>query len=227
MSRIAFVLVVLAAVGLSGCCKSDDAFRPEPGDLLFQDLDLGPLCDAIEKVTEGCGGADFSHVGIASPNNDGSVVVIEAVPDGVLTTPLDAFLERSLDADGNPKVLVGRLRPEYRRLIPPALDAARALTGRQYDGVFAIDNDRYYCSELVYEAFRKADDGKPLFELAPMTFRDPDTGATMPAWLDYFNDLKTPVPEGEPGINPGGISRSSAIEIVHAYGKPSGWRGAP
>ena len=29
------------------------------------------------------------------------------------------------------------------------------------------------------------------------------------------------IPEGELGLNPGGISRSALIEIVHQYGNPS------
>ena len=31
------------------------------GDLLFQDLNCGELCDAIETVTQGVDGKDFSH----------------------------------------------------------------------------------------------------------------------------------------------------------------------
>ena len=34
------------------------------GDLLFQDIDCGGLCDAIEKVTAGVKGYHFSHVGL-------------------------------------------------------------------------------------------------------------------------------------------------------------------
>ena len=45
----------------------------------------------------------------------------------------------------------------------------------------------------------------------------------MPAWVDYFRDLNAPVPEGEPGVNPGGISRSPKVAIVHSYGRPAGW----
>ncbi len=215
--------VVFAAGLVLACQRPTQSFSPEPGDLFFQDLDAGPLCDAIEKVTRGCRGAKFSHVGVVARSADGGVIVIEAVPEGVQETALAEFLARSRDATGGPKVVVGRLRPPHLDLIPGALEAGRALLGRPYDGVFAIDNDRYYCSELVYEVFRRANGGRPLFELVPMTFRDPATGTTMPAWTDYFRKLGAPVPEGEPGINPGGISRSPEIEIVHAYGKPTGW----
>jgi len=215
--------VVALACALAGCQQFGGRFTPEPGDLLFQDLDAGPLCDAIEAVTEGVGGAKFSHVGIAARSNDGRAIVIEAGGGGVKTTSLEQFLARSRDARGRPKVVVGRLRPAYRHLIPRALDEAVALLGKPYDKVFAIGNDGFYCSELVYEAFRRANGGQPLFDLAPMTFRDPATGATLPTWADYFRKLDAPVPEGQPGINPGGISRSSAIRIIHAYGRPTGW----
>ena len=35
------------------------------GDLLFQNLDCGSLCDAIETVTEGYNAQKFSHIGLA------------------------------------------------------------------------------------------------------------------------------------------------------------------
>lgn len=227
-TRLCSVWVVLLSVAVSAgmmvaCQPLAERFVPEPGDLLFQDLDAGPLCDAIEKVTEGCRGAKFSHVGIAARSNDGSIVVIEAVSQGVKVTPLADFRARSRDSDGRPKVVVGRLRRPHRRMIPAALDAAEALLGKPYDEVFAIDNDRYYCSELVYEIFRRANGGRPLFELAPMTFNDPMTRETLPAWVDYFQKLGAPIPEGKPGINPGSLSRSPKLEMVHAYGRPTGW----
>jgi len=53
-----------------------------------------------------------------------------------------------------------------------------------------------------------------------MTFKSPGTGNTFPEWQEYFSGLGVPVPEGQPGINPGGISRSYAIDIVHEYGTP-------
>ncbi len=213
----------LLVVALAGCQQLGGSFAPEPGDLLFQDLDAGPLCDAIEAVTQGCRGAKFSHVGLVAGEKDGQVVVIEAVSAGVKVTPLEQFLARSRDARGRPKVVVGRLVPAHRHLIPRALDEGAALLGKPYDKVFAIGNEGYYCSELVYEAFRRANGGRPVFDLAPMTFRDPATGAMLPAWAGYFRKLNAPIPEGQPGVNPGGISRSPAIRIIHAYGRPTGW----
>lgn len=224
VGRLALPGVLLGVSILCGCGPRPTGFQPEPGDLLFQDLDLGPLCDAIEAVTQGYRGANLSHCGIVAASPRGRVVVIEAVSSGVRATPLAEFLARSRDAAGRPKVLVGRLRPPDRHLIRPALEEARSLLGRPYDGLFAIDNGRYYCSELIYEIFRQANSGRPVFKLAGMTFKDPTTGATLPAWVSYFRERAVPVPEGKPGINPGGISRSPRIEVVHAYGSPTGWQ---
>ena len=208
-----------------GCGRSSlrqsRPFQLEPGDLLFQDLDCGEMCDAIEKVTTGYKSANFSHVGIASKNADGAIVVIEAVSTGVKVTDLQAFLNRSSDDAGKPKVVVGRLKKRYRNLIAPAIEASLALKGKPYDKVFAIDNDAYYCSELVYEAFSKANGGNPVFKLKPMTFNDPDTEELFSVWKDYYADLNAPVPQGRPGLNPGGISRSAALNIVHRYGRVS------
>lgn len=219
--------LILFSISLSvpGCSqrtyRADINFVPVPGDLLFQDLDCGPLCDAIEKVTTGYQGANFSHVGIAAVNDDGSIVVIEAVSSGVKVTPLWTFLGRSVDTKGRPKVVVGRLRRAYRHLIAPAIEEAFSLEGKPYDKVFAIDNKAYYCSELIYEIFRRANDNTPVFTLQPMTFREPGTEQTQQVWQDYFSTLGVPVPEGQPGINPGGISRSAALTIIHTYGSPS------
>jgi hypothetical protein len=189
------------------------SFALQPGDLLFQDLDCGPLCDAIEKVTTGYQGANFSHVGIVAKNDTGNFVVIEAVSTGVETTELQTFLNRSVEASGRPKVVAGRLKKSYQHLIPDVLEEAFALEGKPYDKLFIIDNDAYYCSELIYEIFLRANNNSPVFTLQPMTFNDPDTGATLPAWEEHFSGLNVSIPEGQPGINPGGISCSPVLII--------------
>ncbi len=226
MCSIKWALLLLSvSLAPFGCnqniSEGNRNFALQSGDLLFQDSDLGPLCDAIEKVTTGFQGANFSHVGIVAKDDNGNFIVIEAVSNGVVSTPLQTFLSRSFDAKGQPKVVVGRLKMPYRHLIPSALKEALSLKGKAYDKVFAIDNEAYYCSELIYEIFLRANENKPVFVLQPMTFKDPDTGEMLAAWEDYFSKLGVSIPEGKPGINPGGISCSRLLTIIYAYGNPS------
>lgn len=200
-------------------------FQLKPGDILFQDSDCGPFCDAIEKVTEGIDGAKFSHVGLVIPNDENKMVVIEAITKGVAETPLDSFFSRSYDEYNNSKVVVGRLKEEHQKLISDAIKFSRTKLGLSYDDVFDITNNKYYCSELIYDAFKYANNARPIFELQPMTYKDPNTNDTFPIWEDYFKNLHVPIPEGEPGLNPGGMSRSDYIDIVHVYGIPQGYKG--
>jgi len=196
-------------------------FKLKQGDLLFQDLDCGPLCYAIEKVTTGYKNSNFSHVGLVIKNNDDELCVIEAISKGVSLTPVDTFLNRSINSNNNPKVIVGRLKSKYDKVINIAIEKAMKLIGKPYDNIFIIGDSSYYCSELIYEIFSY--NNEPIFKLYPMTFKNPETNKTFIAWQEYYNKLKVDIPEGKPGLNPGSISRSNAINIVHVYGYPSGW----
>ncbi|MEL6837463.1 MAG: YiiX/YebB-like N1pC/P60 family cysteine hydrolase [Bacteroidota bacterium] len=200
-------------------------FQLQAGDMLFQDSDCGPFCESIEKVTFGVQGSKFSHVGLVIPNEEGELIVIEAITAGVVETSLDSFFMRSFDEDHKSKVVVGRMKAEHEGLIPEAIGFAKTKLGLAYDDIFDITNNKYYCSELLYESFKYANDDRPIFQLQAMTYKDPATNSIFPIWEDYFKELNVPVPEGEPGLNPGGMSKSDYIDIVHFYGKPAGYEG--
>lgn len=199
-------------------------FDLQAGDLLFQDGDCGSFCEAIEKVTFGIDGARLSHVGMVIPFGTNALAVIEAVEKGVKITPTGEFFSRSMNGNDKSKVLVGRLKQDKQSLIPQAIRVAQSKVGSAYDSGFNMLNDSYYCSELLYTAFMEANGGQPVFELQKMTFKDPETKKIFPVWETYFKDLGIPIPEDEPGLNPGGISRSPHIDIVYAYGKPEGYK---
>jgi hypothetical protein len=178
------------------------------GDLLFQDMDCGPLCDAIEAVTEGYNGTDFSHMGMVFHRND-TTYIVEAAGKAVRLTTLEDFSKNT----GKP-MLVGRVKKKYSSLVQTAINFAVLQVGVPYDDEYIYDNGYYYCSELIYDAFKKANKGNPFFELQPMTYVQPGTEEFFPAWVEYYASIGKVIPEGEPGCNPGGLSMSDKIEIV-------------
>lgn len=212
MGLNSILFVVSLALGLSPCGAQERSRGFETGDLIFQDLDCGPMCDAIEAVTEGYGGRAFSHVGLVTIDREkGDTLVIEAIGAGVVATPLKDFLARSPH-----EMYVGRLKERFAPLIPGAVGFALRQLGKPYDDAFIYGNDKFYCSELIYDAFKAANQGEPVFELEPMTFKKPGSDDFFPVWVDYYARLGLPIPEGEPGCNPGGLSRSAMLDISKA-----------
>lgn len=179
----------------------------QTGDLLFQDLDCGGLCDAIEQVTTSFGGRHFSHIGLVVRAAD-SIFIIEAIGDKVQRTPLARFAARSSN-----EMLMGRVKKQYRRLLPEALRFAESQLGVPYDKAFLYGNGSYYCSELIYDAFKAANGDKDFFVLQPMTFKPVGSDAYFPVWEAYYKDLGIGIPQGAAGINPGGISTSPKIDV--------------
>jgi hypothetical protein len=188
--------------------QQEENFRFESGDLIFQDLDCGGMCDAIEAVTQGYNGHRFSHVGLVNRTGK-TVMVIEALGAGVRMIPLDSFLKRTTNT-----MYVGRVKKEYTRLVKKAIRFSVKQLGKPYDDAFIYDNGKYYCSELIYDAFQYANHGRPFFRLESMTFKKPGSDDYFPVWIDYYKKLGAAIPEGKPGCNPGGLSRSSKINIV-------------
>lgn len=181
----------------------------QTGDLLFQNLDCGDLCNAIESVTTGYNKQSFSHIGLVYKRND-SIYIIEAIGKDVHLTPIASFASRS-----EHPLLHSRLKSEYHYLIPKAIEFSLLQQGVAYDDEFLYNNGKYYCSELIYDAFAFANNGKAFFELEPMTFKQPGSADYFPVWISYYKQLGIDIPEGKPGINPAGISRSKQIQILN------------
>jgi hypothetical protein len=210
MQKIFFLTYALLFFGRS-FAQTFTAKDLQPGDLIFQNLDCGPMCDAIEAVTEGVDGQDFSHVAMVCRQGD-SLVVIEAIGKGVHYTSLTDFAKRTPN-----KMYVGRVKPLYRKMIGKAEAFAEKQIGVPYDDAFIYNNGKYYCSELVYDAFKSANNNQPFFQLFPMTYKQPGSDVYFPVWVDYFKKMHMEIPEGKPGCNPGGLSRSDKIDIVGMF----------
>lgn len=215
MRKLCFFVILL----LNTCYANAQAWKDfdyQTGDILFQDLDCGPLCDAIETVTPAWNGKHFSHAGIVYREGD-AVFVIEAIGRDVHGTAIEDFLQRQRDENGNPKVVVGRLQQKYRKLNEAAVNFALAQNSVLYDDAFIYDNGKYYCTELLYDAYKTANGGKAFFKLKPMTYKDPANNKTFPAWTTYYADLGVKIPEGEPGCNPGSVATDKKIDIIKSF----------
>ena len=196
------------------------SFSFKEGDIFFQDLDCGPPCEAIEAVTEGYMGSNLSHCAIITEVGDNleTTILVEAIGERVSETTLEEFLNRSN------KVLVGRLNEDHALLIPATIRYIKDnLIGKPYDFIFDINDDTYYCSEVIYEGLQFADNNQKIMELNPMTFNEPGTNTPFVHWVEYYNELNHEIPEGELGLNPGGMSRSKALDIIYIFEKPTGY----
>ncbi|MEL0456145.1 YiiX/YebB-like N1pC/P60 family cysteine hydrolase [Flavobacteriaceae bacterium SZ-1-7] len=198
------ILSILIFIGLTGYSQN---ITLKNGDLIFQSIDCGPLCDAINQVTEGYKGHDFNHMGMVVIKEN-TVFVLEASGKEVKLTPYKNF-----EGKTNLPMYVGRLKKRFNKLIPVAISFGLKQLGKPYDDAYLYDNGKYYCSELIYDCFLEAK-GTPVFKLYPMTYKVPGSNDYFEVWEDYFNNLNIEVPEGKLGCNPGGISRSGKIKIL-------------
>jgi len=218
MNRYILLILIPCFITINQSCTKQSF---EVGDIFFQDLDCGPPCEAIEAVTSGYQGAQLSHCAIITHigSSEYDTILTEAIGATVTDITLHDFLNRSN------KVLVGRLKEEYQYMIPDAITHIQTnLNGKPYDYIFDSTDDTYYCSEIIYEGLKTADDTQELFALNPMTFNEPGTESPFIHWVDYYQELGHPIPEGELGLNPGGMSQSPAIAIVYVYEKPTGMK---
>ena len=194
-------------------------YNPTEGDFIFQDLDSSPLCDAIEEVTPGIFNQNFSHVGMIIKHNN-KHKLIEAFSNGVKIVDLKEFLMRSIDLYGFPKITIAQIHPiflkENPNIISKAIENAKNLLDLPYDEKFLLNNNSFYCSELIYEIFSLEDE---FFKLSPMTYKN-SNGEFLQIWIDYFEDLNMEIPESILGINPGKMTLNSNLKFIYNYKNP-------
>jgi Permuted papain-like amidase enzyme, YaeF/YiiX, C92 family len=194
------------------------------GDLVFSQI--GTDANAISAVTEGFKGARVNHMGVVVENPKG-MFILEAFPPEVRVTQIDVFLRRSADPlNGRQRYLVSRLKAAHRHLIASSIKYGLNQRNIPYDDLYLTDSAALYCSELVVDMFRYANGGQEFFPEHAMSFRDLATGEIHPIWIEYYAKFGMEVPEGQPGSNPGTISKDSRLDLVTVQGPPAGYSGA-
>ena len=131
-------------------------YQVEEGDIIFQAL---PKVNDLVKMIEGVTESPYSHCGVVTREN-GNWIVVEAVSP-VRKTSLYWWIARGR---GWGKFAVYRLKEEHREHIPRFIEELEPFMGRPYDMKYRMDDERIYCSELVYKAWKNAT-GEELGEL--------------------------------------------------------------
>ncbi len=194
--------VFTLALSISAC--HPQAERLWTGDLLFvgSSEGAGSMDEAIVAAT-----GNLTHVAIVQVDKAGTPWVIDATPKrGVSRYPLDSLVQ----ANSGAAFFVKRLKDTTG--VSHFVENALRYIGDPYDLTFLPDNDAFYCSELVRDAYRRPD-GSYLFDAAPMNFLSPD--GSLPAyWEELFERLDMPVPQDVPGTNPQDMSLSPLLMDV-------------
>lgn len=214
---IRWIFSIITVLFILPIYAESEPFHLQNGDLIFQEACNGDMNSAIKAATKNSSGYEFTHVGMVWESSKGQFMVIEATEPVVTITPLATYLHPQNKC--KPQSVVGRLKTPYQPLIPKAIQYALQKVGKKYDNAFDINNDQYYCSELIYQVFKEANDGQPVFPLIAMTFKSKQTGIFPAYWVEHFRKLNLPIPEGQLGNNPADMSRSDLINIVHDYAK--------
>ncbi len=197
------VIMMLAGCASTLCILAQQLCE---GDLLFSCSDVP---NAITAVTSGVECLPIDHVAVAHRigGDMGPLFVIEAVKPAVCLTPIDTFL------CNNPHVIVGRVNAGFD--VHTSVRKCLGMVGKPYDDLYLPGDSALYCSELVQLNYVN-NDGELIFEAIPMSFHD-STGQITDYWRDFYGSRGMSVPEGEPGTNPGEMSRRSQVKVIGKY----------
>lgn len=128
--------------------KGVDKSKLQDGDIIFQ-TSTSQQSKAIQLATK----SEYSHCGIIYKEK-GKYFVFEAVQP-VKLTPLDEWIARGK----NSHFVIKRLKNAEKVLTPKILDEMKktgnSFKGKDYDLYFEWDDDRIYCSELIWKIYKQ------------------------------------------------------------------------
>jgi hypothetical protein len=180
----------------------------QTGDLIFVEAKSDQLSGAINRVTQRQENASFDHVGILEVSEETLFVLHASPKKGSVRELLDSLALES--AQKGKQLAIYRISEEASPIIPDAIQQAKLLLGKPYNWSYVLNDSSLYCSDFVERAFRHGE----VFQLEPMTFKNPKTGEIDPFWEEFYNKLGMEVPEGKPGCNPNGLAANKNLNKV-------------
>lgn len=211
-------LLALVGLLLTLCTVTAQKVQVRTGDLLFvgipgdytifDDSMSGAIASATGKANQ----LNYIHVAVLEVDDKGAIWIVDAtLKHGVDRHPLDTFLADFTLKNGEyPQLDVMRLK-QSRHAAQYVLNT-RKYCGEAYDLYFMPDNDRHYCTELVYDSY-VTPKGQHLFHAAPMNFKAED-GTFPPYWVQLFQLINQPIPQGELGTNPNAMAKEKCLKKV-------------
>ena len=127
------IILLFAILSLMGCKQTY-----KEGDIVFQ-ISKSRQSPLIQQAT----GSQWSHCGIVV-EKDGKQYVLEASKT-VRLTPLEEWVQRGKGGKvKSRRVLNDSIKIKYKKYL-----------GKSYDTAFRFGNNRWYCSELVYDIYKE------------------------------------------------------------------------
>jgi hypothetical protein len=195
----------LSLIGFWACTQQASHVELQTGDLLFRGSNSENISEAIDNVTQTSAETHFSHVGLVEVRDSGIFVLHASPVGGTCVVSINAFLFPEGDSV---TVVAYRLKEQWQKSVPGAITRAKQLLGKPYNFSYVMTDTAHYCSEFVYLAFA----ADSIFELNPMTFKDPKTHDFFSTWVEYYEKMGIEIPEGKPGCNPNGMATSTKLE---------------
>lgn len=176
------------------------------GDLIFVEARQENLSGAINRVTQTSEHENFDHIGILEILDEGMFVLHASPKLGSVRQPFQEFYQSNLKNQQN--MVVYRLRKEFGNAVPSAIGKAKTMLGKPYNSTYVLNEEQYYCSDLIERAFRS----HGIFEHIPMNFKNPKTGEIDDFWKSFYKNFGIAVPQDEPGTNPNQLAASAKLK---------------
>jgi len=205
MNLLKLSILFLSLTGIFAFVQQGTHIKLQSGDLLFRGASSDNISKAIDIVTQTSSATHFSHMGIVEVLDSGIFVLHASPVGGTCKVSINEFLH----PEGESVTVVAyRLKNQWKAAIHDAIKNAKQMLGKPYNFSYIMLDTAHYCSEFVYLAYVS----DSIFEMKPMTFKDPKTGNFSPAWVEYYQKMGLEIPEGLPGCNPNGLAASFKLE---------------